>query len=183
MKKSKILLTVLAFSMVLGLSIGSAMAYFTTFVTAKGGVTIRLGDHTTITEPEVTDWTKHIVIHNDGPDACYVRAKAFAGSTLKLTYTDLSGGLWTDGGDGYWYYDFDGETKGVQPVPAGEDTQELLVKIDGIPTDEDVKKGKEDFNVVVVYESVPALYDESGSPYADWTQEIQVDKELEGGNS
>lgn len=95
MKKSKWILTAFALIMVLGLSIGTAMAYFTTFVTAQGGMTIRLGDTTTIEEPEVSDWEKHIVIHNQGPDACYVRAKAFAGSTIQLDYSDKSGGLWT----------------------------------------------------------------------------------------
>ena len=49
---------------------------------------------------------------------------------------------------------------------------------------EDAKEG-DDFNVVVVYESTPVLYDEKGDPYpydkADWNQILDVEEE--GGNS
>ena len=74
MKKNKILLAVLALVMVLGLGIGSAMAYFTTYVTAKGGMPIRLGDKTELDEK--FDGKKHLVVTNNGINPVFVRARA-----------------------------------------------------------------------------------------------------------
>ena len=48
-----------------------------------------------------------------------------------------------------------------------EETAVLKIQILHVP-EEDVKQGT-NFNVVVVYESTPVLYDEDGNPYADWT--------------
>ena len=194
MKKGKWLLAALAFVMVLGVGIGSAMAYFTTFVTAKGGIPINLGYTDRIEEPEFDGTSKHIVVYNEGPDSCYVRAKAFAGNMVELSCTDLSGGLWSKGeNDDYWYYDFDGEEEGIQPVPGGEQTQELLVNVKLLATKPEVDKGRDSLNVVVIYESVPVIRkddgkpypmdyvfkDENGKEYTVWDQKIVVDKSVE----
>lgn len=187
MKKNKILLAALALIMALGLGIGSAMAYFTTYVTAKGGMPVRLGDKTTITEPEVKDWTKHLVVTNNGTNAVYVRARAYAPADLELQYVNASkNGPWTyNEKDGYCYYsiilpgkdpDVDEEDESEEAAKA-RSSSELLVKIDKVP--KDAKEG-DDFNVVVIYESTPVLYDKDGNPYADWTQTVKVE---EGGNS
>ena len=55
-----------------------------------------------------------------------------------------------------------------------------MVKIENVPV-EDVKDGSE-FNVVVIYETTPVLYDESGKPYADWNAKQEA-RAVEGGNS
>ncbi len=161
MKKSKwILPALLAASLVIAASIPSAMAYFTTYTEASGVLPLDLGNETTIEEPTVTDWTKHVVVTNTGDADVFIRARAFAASAYKLTY---SGTGWSDGGDGYWYY--------ADPIaPAGE-TQELLIAIGDIPTE--VAEGDE-FNVAVVYESVPVRYDENGAAFADWTQTVHT---------
>lgn len=66
----------------------------------------------------------------------------------------ISGEGWTLGEDGYYYY--------KDMIPAGGSTaNELLVKIDNMDS-------KEDFNVVVIQECAPVLYDENGNPYANW---------------
>ena len=50
-------------------------------------------------------------------------------------------------------------------------TEELTVTIKNVP--EDVEPGT-DFNVVVIYESTPVLYDSDGNPYADWTAKVDT---------
>ncbi|MBE6989598.1 MAG: hypothetical protein E7426_02485 [Ruminococcaceae bacterium] len=169
MRKSKIVLTVLALVLVAGLSISSALAYFTAHTSAVGTVTIHAGTSTEIEEPTVSQWTKHLVISNKGPADCYIRARAYAGSELELTY---DGTGWTDGGDGWYYYD--------AVVPGGSDAEELLVHIGNVPTAELAEDG-DSFNVVVVYESAQVLYDADGNPYpADWTQAANI---VEGGQN
>ncbi len=153
MKKKKLALFCLILSLILSASIQMTSAYFTTFAEAKGGYAIHLGD--TEVEEEFYDWTKHVVItSSEDAQPIYVRAIALAGSEYQLTY---SGDGWTLGDDGYYYYD--------QILYAGEQTTELLVRIDNIPED---PAENESFNVVVLYESTPVQYDDDGNPYADW---------------
>lgn len=135
------------------LTVGKAAAYFTTYATATGGMEVDLGFTRIVPDEEVYDWTKHIKIDNTGDYPCYVRAKVFAGEKFQAGLV-ISGEGWTLGEDGYYYY------KDI--IPAGGSTaDELLVKIDNMDS-------KEDFNVVVIQECAPVLYDENGNPYADW---------------
>jgi hypothetical protein len=166
MKRRTLILTIAAFVLIFGMSIGSAMAYFTTYVTAQGGKTIHLGSTTEVSEPQISDWTKHVVVTSDeGSQPVYVRAKAFAGSQYNLVYSSADGS-WAPNDDGYYYYN--------NILNGGESTSELLVRIENVPEDTD------DFNVVVVYESTPVLYDTAGNPYADWSQSVILDS-TEGG--
>ena len=96
---------------------------------------------------------KHIVLTNTGESDCFVRVKVFAGSQITLT---MSGSSWNQGEDGYWYYS--------DIVPVSGNTEELLAKI-AVP-----EEYKESFNVVVVQECTPVLYEEDGTPYADWNR-------------
>lgn len=152
--KKTVFLTAAALTMTLGLSVGTAMAYFTTYTEAAGGVELELGFTETIPHEEVTDWTKHIRIENTGNYDCYVRVKVFAGELFQdsLTYGDDSG-KWTPGADGYYYYS--------DIVPAGGMTEELRVMIDHMDAEQS-------FNVIVVQECTLVQYDGNGSPYADW---------------
>lgn len=77
--KKSLCLAAAALALTAGISVNSAMAYFTTYTTAAGDVTISLGSTVTIPEEKVSDWTKHIVIKNTGDYECYVRVKVFAG--------------------------------------------------------------------------------------------------------
>ncbi len=168
MKKQRVALFLIAMVMVVGASIGTALAYFTTYAMAKGGYPIHLEYETEI-EEKISAMTKHVAITNDANGVpVYVRARAFAGSEFNLSF---EGDGWSYGGDGYYYY------SGI--LMAGETTSELLVKID-VPEDTEHVAG-DTFNVVVVYESTPAMYDDEGKPYADWTREVITDKdEVEG---
>lgn len=167
MKKKNICLAAFAAVLILTGSAGSAWAYFTTYVEAQGTQTVALGDQTTIVEPDVSDWTKHVVVtSNEGSQPVYVRARAFSGSQYPLNYSGSA--KWTPGAGGYYYYS--------DILNAGEKTEELLIKITGVP--EEIKDAME-LNVAVIYETTPVLYDESGNPYADWNGDVKV----EGGNN
>lgn len=146
----KVWLTAAAAVLAGGISLQGAMAYFTTYASAGGGAVLELGHETEI-EENFENWTKDIVITNTGDVDCYVRVKVLAGSQFTL---DISGGGWSSGNDGYWYY--------ADPVAPDAQTASLLAKIT-IPED-----FAEDFNVAVVQECTPVLYDENDDPYADW---------------
>lgn len=135
-------------------SADGVMAYFTTYAEAEGSVRLNLGMTSTIPNEKVSDWTKHVRIRNTGDYDCYVRMRAFVGNLLadRLTFSDESGN-WSPGTDGYYYY------SGI--VAPDTSTEELQIKIDSTGLDQD-------FNVIVVQECTPVLYDVNGNPYADW---------------
>ncbi len=156
-----------ALALTAAISTGSAMAYFTTYATASGGAAISLGFATGVPEETVSNWTKHVIIKNTGDRESFIRVKALAGSAYQdaLTYSDASG-KWTLGEGGYYYYS--------DVVPAGGSATELLIGIDHLGAETD-------FNVIVVQESTPALYDKDGKPYADWS--MVLDSGQAGGAS
>ena len=171
MKDRKWMLFILAVVLVLTACIGSAYAYFTSNSAAKGGYVIHISDSTEIKE-EVSDWTKHVTILNkEGGAPVFVRVKAFCASPYELEY---DGKNWTIDDDGFYRYAF--------AVDGGSGTGDVLdIKIKDIP--EDAKPG-DDFNIIVVYESVPAVFHEDGSPDREsaWAEgEITV-LETEGGS-
>ncbi|MBS6679661.1 MAG: hypothetical protein KH330_18355 [Clostridiales bacterium] len=135
-----------------GLSVGSAMAYFTTYTQVSGGVSLSLGTTSTIPEETVEDWTKHVTIENTGDIDCFVRVRAFAGSQYQdsLVY---SGENWSLAADGYYYYS--------EILSPGETSGELLIAIDNM-------ESNQSFNVIVVQESAPVIYDGDGNPIGDW---------------
>lgn len=161
MKKNTIktiCLAAVALALTACVAIGSAMAYFTTYVTAKGGYTIDLGFARTDMEEVVEYGRKVIVLENTGNYDCYVRLKALTGDAYKesLQYSEPeNAGNWAPGADGYYYYS-------DILVPTAE-TTELVVRF-AFPEGADPA----DFNVIIIQECTPVLYDEQGNPYADW---------------
>lgn len=163
MKKRSVLFAVAVVALILASNLPLAWGYFSTYTEASGRVQIQgRRIDTEIEEPDVSEWTKHVKITNseDGSPV-YIRAKAFCGSEYELVYDGQ--GHWSQGADGYYYYD------GI--LEAGGETPELLVKINNPP--EKPVDGQE-FNVVVIYESTPVRYDANGRPYADWGQVLQA---------
>lgn len=154
--KKSLCLAAAALTLTAGISAGTAMAYFTTYTEASGGVTLNMGFSETIPKEDFSNWTKHVSVENTGDYDCYVRVKALAGSKYQdgLQYSD-SDGKWTPGEDGYYYYS--------DPIAPGESTSVLDIRID-------IEKSDASFNVVVVQESTKVLYNENNEPYADWTQ-------------
>lgn len=143
------------------LAVGSAMAYFTTYSTAGGGVKMNMGFTETVPIEDVDENGKHITIKNTGDYDCFVRVKAFA--PVELTYNAPDGG-WTAGDEGYWYYD--------DVLPAGKTTEQELNITYKFPEGDDKA---EEFNIIVIQECTPVLYDEDGNPYADWNHVITDD--------
>ena len=165
MKRSSFL-ALLAFVLILSLSIGSAMAYFSDTDNTDGKQTITFGAETTITE-KVDGLKKTITISNseNSKVAVFVRVRAFSTHTI-----NGEGSGWTKRGD-YWYYNTPLEPG---PDPTTRETSDLIVSIERkpVPVDED-----DSFNVIVVYEAVPAMYKEDGTPQpstydAAWQQKI-----------
>lgn len=149
-----ILLISFAVIFIAAAGIGEAWSYFTTYASAKGGYAINLSFETEIHE-SFKDWTKIIEIKSkEDSMPVYVRARAYCGRGYELEYTGTD---WEEHDDGYYYY--------KEILYGGETTTPLNVKILNIP--ENPEDG-DDFEVVVVYESIPVKYDKDGNPYADW---------------
>ena len=165
MNKKKLCLVLLAVILIVSAWITPALAYFTAYTRARGGYTVQLKTTTEIDE-SFKDWTKSLTITNTEGKEIYVRARAFAGSEYKLTYSS-SGNRWRDGGDGWWYYG--------AALAEGESAAVLNVKISDIPAATETSS----FNVAVVYESTPVQYKADGSSYADWSM-TRDRKEAEG---
>lgn len=166
MKKSKIILPALAAVLVIGLTVGTALAYFTAHEEAKGSAPVQLGSTTTITE-EVDGLEKELTISNDGPESCWVRAKAFSAYPLAYSGTDWNRDASAPEGttsDVYYYY--------ANVVDAEKAASPLTIKINEGKYPEDA----EDFNVIVVYESIRVKYDAEGKPIvptaADWEEQF-----------
>ena len=185
-RRRSLLLAAIALVLVLTASVGSAMAYFTTYTQAEGGYPVSLGERTRIIET-FSNWTKGVTISTqDGSEDVYVRAKAFAGSDYDLV-PEIVENSWTyNESDGYYYYNdiltAEGDTD-IDGAPS------LSFHIENVP--EAVTEAEDfspaDFNVVIVYECTPVLYEEDGSTYADWdmilvtgTEDADMQEEGEG---
>ena len=178
MKKRTLFLAVLAVVLVLSASIGSAVAYFTTYATARGGYVIHLGGRTEI-EEDIVNNRKTVRIFNRaqsdediGKYPVFVRVKAFADSDGTLDYDANAGSLWQPKNDGYWYYQKP-LYAGTVAHPEGAVTDPFVVTIN---LSRALKEGEE-LDVIVVYDSVAAVFNADGSPDLDtaWaTGDIQV---------
>ena len=149
-KRRNIFLLVVALVLVLSMTVGLTMAYFSDSTEAEGGIPVTLGGQTTIIEKQNDD-NKVIQIKNTGETDVVVRVAVYG--PTEISY---SGSGWTDGGDGYYYYD--------SILPAGKTSSELTAKWD-VPEDLG-----DDYAVVVVQESDQVVYNASGSivkPKAD----------------
>ena len=175
MKNKKVFLTALTVVLLFSVFTGTALAYFTANAEARGAVEVNVGPKTHITEPDVVDWVKHVEVANreDSKQDVFVRARAYSPSQYPVSY---SGDGWTDGGDGWWYYE--------TPLKPGESTSDadgkaLLCEIHDVP-EEKVEEGTS-FNVTVVYEATPVQYNEDGTAFADWNYQVD-DTPTRGGN-
>lgn len=168
MKFKNLSLSLLAVAAIMIGQVSSANAYFTTYVTAKGGYDVSWWHEENITE-NFHDWQKNVRISSkEGSIDVFVRAKAFAGDTYQLEY---AGSDWSyNAADGYYYY--------TKPLKGGETTPDLLISIKNIPLDVEIG---DNLNVVVIYETIPAKFNEDGTAKApdsvDWTGAAAVTQE------
>ena len=68
---------------VCGVSVKPTLAYFTTYATAKGGISVDIGPTTDVKE-KFKDWKKTIEIENTGKADCFVRVKVIAASQFDM---------------------------------------------------------------------------------------------------
>ena len=150
--RRRIAVLVALVALVMCMGVTPALAYFTDSTEASGGPVIGI-QPTTHIEEEYADGVKHVTVANDEKStvAVFVRARAYSAETITV-----SGEGWTAEGDWYVY----GEA-----VNPGESTAPLDVKIT-FPEGYEIG---DNFNVVVVYESTPAKYDENNNPAPDWS--------------
>ena len=71
--KKKIYLTAAALALVATMGIGSAFAYFTTYVVADGGVKVSMGSTVTIPEEDMDLHFKLVTIKNTGDYSPFVK--------------------------------------------------------------------------------------------------------------
>lgn len=173
MKSSKIGKTALiaaAVTLTASLSVGSALAYFTTYCTAEGSYTLDMGFPETDIDEEVYNNGKNITITNIGDYDCYVRVKVFAPDNIMTQIEANEGWIKGEGADDYWYY---------TDVLSPEETTTMIrfeyeLPMPGDGTAQDTRP--EDINIVVVHECVPVIYDESGNPdrNASWNNTASI---------
>ncbi len=165
MSKKTISLLVVALLLVSSIGVGSALAYFTTYTQAKGGIQLDLEFADTDINETVEPGQKVLSVKNaETAEACFVRIKVIVTEeyTNKLLFSEPeNAGKWTPGDGGYYYYSDIVE-------PNGE-TSKLVVSLTGIS-----EIAKDDFNVIVIQESTPVLYKADGTPYADWSVKAEV---------
>lgn len=175
MKHKNLLLFSAAVMLIAASFISTATAYFTASSEASGGYTVSLWGKREFHE-KVEGRTKTVWIVSQGNTDCFVRARAYVTTGFDVVYDAEPG--WVKGRPGFngedgtewdgWYY--------YEPVLTGhgQSTTNLKCTVDNLPDDPNIL---DSFTMTVVYESVPALYHEDGTPYADWDHPHYVENE------
>jgi hypothetical protein len=133
--------------MTLTASMGMTLAYFSDTDPAEGGAVLLLSGKTEI-EEHADEGSKTIKITNVSPDPVDVVARVKVIAPVDVTWN--AGAGWVDGKDGWWYY--------TEVIPQGDSSTELKVTWE-IPEDSEI----ENYDVIVLHESAPAVYKESGA--------------------
>lgn len=151
-------------------NIKGVLAYFTAYADTSGGVELDLGfTKTTITEEKGSgDEHKKITLTNNGNYECYVRLKTITGSAYINGITDSEPKVdgeelknWSEKqSDGYYYY--------REKLAPGASTTQLYLGFDF------TNLTQKDFNVIVIQECTPVLYDADGNQTYDWTASADV---------
>lgn len=170
-----------------GLTVGKAMAYFTTYARSEGTVSVSLDFPHVDVEEEVTNLTKHITVANTGEADCYVRVKVLAGEKYQEQLAFTPGDGWGERQeDGYFYYNRILKAQGTEPESSTRTTvldaaialkDQTGVMAGGVVSEAE-KDGLKEFNIIVVAECTPVFYDDDGNPQYSWEAAEPV---LEGG--
>ena len=160
--KKTLALFVCALTAVTAANIKTASAYFTAHTEAKGGYHVVAKEVKTIPDEEVSELQKKITVKNVGEVDCWARLKVISGSLFDIEYGPGAG--WSDGGDGFWYYDQILTPDGID----GPQTATPFTATISIKGEVDPDEFMSEFNVVVITECTPVLYNGYGEPYANW---------------
>lgn len=179
-KASAIAAIIAVVAIILTASVGATIAYFTAATTAKASIETSFSEYTSIqqvSKEDIVDWMMPFSVTNDADShrEVYVRAKAFNGSKYGMTCSNPVGGAqnWTLHDDDYYYY---GPILGVN-----QSTTTLEVRMDNYNNALSDAPVGEAFQVGVIYETTPVLYDASGNPYADWSYTLDTGTTAGGG--
>ena len=158
MNKKLLCLAMAAFVLTAAVSVKNAMAYFTTYVVASGEESLNLGFAKTELEETINGTDKAVTVANTVDASCYVRVRILTISDEKITdlvkvsEPDFADN-WKEISEGYYEY------KSV----LGSKSETSVLNVMVTPTSE-----TEDFDVIVIQETAPVLYDENGNTYAGW---------------
>ena len=146
--KNKAILLVMTLTLVLSLTVGLTMAYFSDYTAAEGDAMLSLGATDKIHE-DVDGKNKSVWIENIGDTNIVVRVAVYGPSQMKMK---VDSSLWQEAG-GYYYY-----KKILKP---GETTKKGTLKANTeFPAGTDL--GPE-FEIVVVQECAQAIYGEGST--------------------
>ena len=172
MKRKTLILAVLACALVLGLNVSPAMAYFTDWTQANGGLEVSVTPNTDIYE-YWGDGVKEVTITNKGDGEhgatipVFVRARSYAPAKLDQK---IIGKGWTDGGDGWWYYGTNPDALTELAVDSETTPLKVEINLPKVQTEKDPTGELVGtmYNVIVVYEATPAVYNADGTTAPDW---------------
>ena len=139
------------------IAVPETMAYFTTYARVKGSKPVVLKEVVKFKEEEIGG-NKRVVIKADSDsDPIYVRIRAYASEEIAdLIEYDYESGEWRMTSDGWYEY-----YKVL--MPDEEASMDILV--------DKLNLEVQQFNVVVVYEYIPAISDGNGGYVKDWNAE------------
>ena len=153
-KKNKLIL-LLMIVLTFMISVPKTLAYFSTYTQVKGTAPVVLKEVVYFHEEDVGG-NKRVVIKADSDsDPIYVRIRAYASSEIEdLIMYVFEQGEWKLTSDGWYEYN---------SVLMANDEATMDIEIDKINIE------MTQFNVVVVYEYIPAIDDGNGGYTKDWT--------------
>lgn len=153
-KKNKLIL-LLMIMLTFMISIPKTLAYFTTYTKAKGTAPVMLREVVEFKEENIGGNKRVVIRANKDSDPIYVRIRAYASSEIEdLMRYVFEDGEWKMTSDGWYEY---------QKVLMAGDEAGMDIEI------EKVNIELAQFNVIVVYEYIPAISDGKGGYVKDWT--------------
>ena len=186
MKKRNFIVFACAAIMILTASVKSASAYFTTYVSAVGMKEVVLGENTEI-EERIDGVIKNITIKADtDSEPVWVRVKGFspdeAAFPVRYNLGENPDSNWTEGADGWWDYAYPIANNGDVTYDTMTSTLTVGMELPTTKPDGTPVKPGDTFNLVVVYECTPVLYDEDTlEPLApDWNKGVTVHETAQG---
>lgn len=175
MKRKLLVSIALAATLICGASVTPAMAYFTDSTIATGSIPVKVGATTTIHE-KFAQRSKRVTISNseDSASPVWIRARVYTNVDYKAQGTN-----WPEADAQGWY-------NYASPVDPGKATEELKVELTFPKVKYEKDPGEavydDNFNVIVVYESTLAEYDESTQSYKAPNWDNVLDRATEGVN-
>lgn len=170
--RKKVVMLIIAAILLLSVSIGVTLAYFSDYEEASGGATLKLGGETEMTEGSDSA-SKHIVVENTGRTDMITRVMIFDNEHMTVTLENEKDWHVTEieGGKCYYYTKILAPGKKTSAIDA-----ELSIEWQG-------EEPEYNFDVTVVHESAQAVFNgrtlATPNGWDDISNIISPDKEEE----